>query len=99
MREESELWQIDKDVLSFVRDNHDCSLRDIKLGCTEMTQHTAEACVRNLVRGGLVIQKEDPIEHDWVYRASTDCPPHPRLSQNAAPLLERSPSATKGDEQ
>ena len=39
-----------------------------KLGCTGMTQHTAEACVKKLCRGGWLRMKEDPVGHDWTYR-------------------------------
>ena len=67
----SELWEIDRIVFRFVQQHHDCSLRDVKLGCTVITQHTAEACLKKLVRGGWVRQKEDSIDHGWVYRENT----------------------------
>lgn len=68
MSEEQTLWGIDAEVLQFVEANGDPTLRGIKLGCEGMTQHTAEACVKKLVRGGWLFMKEDPVEHEWTYR-------------------------------
>jgi len=62
-------WEIDRIVLRFIEANPDLPLTDIIQGVAdEMTAHTARARVKNLVRQGFIHQKEDTVEHDWVYR-------------------------------
>ena len=63
------LWEIDRIVLRYIDANPDSLLTEIIQGvASEMTAHTARARVKNLVRQGFIYQKEDTVEHDWIYR-------------------------------
>lgn len=64
------IYETDREVIEYIERHPDSTLRMIEVGL----DRPCRDAVRRLVRAGFVKQKEDSVDHDWVYRSRRAAP-------------------------